>query len=42
MSLLTGPEADGVTKSFMIADSIFSSEPDYVPPVQVSEVLIFV
>jgi len=27
---------------FMIADSVFSSEPDYVPPVQVSEVLVFV
>ena len=35
MSLLTGLEPDGV-----IADSVFSNEPDYVPPVQVSAVEI--
>ena len=33
MSLLTGLEPDGV-----IADSVFSNEPDCVPPVQVSAV----
>ena len=35
MSLLTGLVPDGVT-----ADSVFSDEPDYVPPVQVSAVEI--
>ena len=35
MSLITGSEPDGV-----IVDSVFSNEPDYVPPVLVSAIEI--